>query len=265
MTPKLEILSKPAKGTAHPTKLLFVHGICVGAWIWEEYFFQYFTDAGFDCYAVSLRGHGKSEGHERLSHYRLSDYTEDLRHAVSQIGEPLAVIGHSLGGAVIQDWLRIGGKAKGVALLASVPPWGLSPSSLRMAVTNMVLFQELAKLNSLGPDAANPSILKQGLFSADVSLEEYQKFMKKSQGESPIIGMELQGMRPFAPIPWFAPPIFVLGAEDDQLISVNEVRRTAFYYGTTPHIIPKLSHAVMVDKNWEDAAKALRNWLEKSV
>jgi len=259
---KLELRSQKATGTAKAEKLLFVHGICVGAWIWEEYFFPYFSQAGFDCYALSLRGHAGSEGHDRLNHWRLADYTEDLHTVAGKIKEPLVVIGHSLGGAVVQDWIRTGGKAKAAALLASVPPWGLAPSAWRMAFTNPALYGELAKLNAIGPHAADAEIMRRGLFSNAITAEDFQQFMARAQGESPVVGMELQGLRPFAPLPWSAPPMFVLGGQNDKLIPTDEIQRTAAYYGTRAAIIPLLSHSVMADTHWRGAADALHGWLE---
>lgn len=86
--------------------------------------------------------------------------------------------------------------------------------------------------------------------------------MERAHGESPIVGMELQGLRPFAPLPWAAPPMFVLGGADDRLIPADEVQRTAAYYGTNATIIPQLSHSVMADTHWRSAAKALHGWLD---
>lgn len=260
---KLELRFRKAKGTPRPEKLLFLHGICVGAWIWEKHFFPYFSEAGFDCYALSLRGHAGSEGHEGINCWRLSDYTDDLHTIADEIEEPLIVIGHSLGGAVVQDWIRTGGKAKAAALLASVPPWGLAPSAWRMALTAPDLYRELIKLNTIGPNAANADVMRRSLFSDAVTADEFQQFMEQTQGESPIVGMELQGIRPFAPMPWAAPPMFVLGGQDDKLIPTDEVWRTAAYYGTRAAIIPHLSHSVMVDTHWRNGAEALHEWIGK--
>lgn len=259
----LELRFKKAKGTAKSEKLLFVHGICVGAWIWEQYFFPYFSDAGFDCYALSLRGHAGSEGREGINCWKLSDYTADLHTIVKKIGGSLIVIGHSLGGAVVQDWIRTGGKAKAAALLASVPPWGLAPSAWRMALTTPNLYQELIKLNTIGPHATDQDIIRHSLFSDAVTAEEFEKFMAQTHGESPLVGMELQGIRSFAPMPWSAPPMFVLGGQDDRLIPIDEVWRTAAYYGTHAAIIPNLSHSIMVDTHWRRGADALHEWIVK--
>src|SRR5438094_37012 len=97
------ITRRPARPRPGRARLLLVHGICVGAWVWEEHFMPWFADAGFDVHALSLRGHGASAGRERLDDWRLADYTEDLRNAVARLeaeadGTPLVVVGHSLGG-----------------------------------------------------------------------------------------------------------------------------------------------------------------------
>ncbi len=261
----LELRFRKAKGTAKPQKLLFVHGICVGAWIWEENFFPYFSNAGFDCYALSLRGHAGSEGHEGINYWNLTDYTDDLHTIAEQIEGPLIVIGHSLGGAVVQDWIRTGGKAEAAALLASVPPWGLAHSAWRMALTAPDLYRELIKLNTIGPHAADTDIMRRSLFSDVVTAEEFLQFMEKTQGESLVVGMALQGMRPFAPLPWSTPPMFVLGGQDDKLIPMDEVWRTAVYYRTRATIIPHLSHSVMVDTHWLNGADALHEWILKEI
>ncbi|MBK7417265.1 MAG: alpha/beta fold hydrolase [Dechloromonas sp.] len=58
----LEVFScKPARKTGQPT-LLFVHGAFAGAWMWTETFMPVLAEAGYPCYAVSLRGHGGSDG-----------------------------------------------------------------------------------------------------------------------------------------------------------------------------------------------------------
>jgi pimeloyl-ACP methyl ester carboxylesterase len=79
--------------------------------------------------------------------------------------------------------------------------------------------------------------------------------------ESPIVGAELQGMRPFAPMPWLSPPVVVLGGAADRFIPVDEVWRTAAYFGTRPVILPDVAHTLMLDTRWEKAAEALLAWL----
>jgi len=269
--PKLEILVRtPARPRPDSPRLLLVHGICVGAWVWEEHFMPYLADAGFEVHALSLRGHGGSEGRERLNEWRLADYTEDLRQAAAGLADrPLVVIGHSLGAAVLQDWLRTGGnrggngggKLAGAALLASVPPWGLAYSAWRMLLSAPDLFQQLLRLDGKSAAGLDPAIMRRNLFSDDLPDATYARFMARVHGESRHVGVELQGWRPFAPAPWQAPPMFVLGGGADRFIAANAVRGTAAYYGVLPTLVPRLAHALMLEPRWEDAAQPLCDWL----
>ena len=63
---KLEIISKYPSDSTHPTPLLFIHGSLHGAWCWDVHFLDYFAQHGFAAHAVNLRGHGNSEGREKL-------------------------------------------------------------------------------------------------------------------------------------------------------------------------------------------------------
>lgn len=260
---KLEIITRrPSTVRRDNPRLLFVHGICVGAWIWDEHFLPYFAEAGFEAHALSLRGHGESAGRERLASWRLADYTEDLRQAVSQLGDgPLVVIGHSLGGAVVQDWLRTGGKAEGAALLASVPPWGLAHSAWQMLISSPALFREVAKMSLLGTKSVNPEIMRRALFSDDLPDEVFEQFTLRAQDESRQVGAELQGWRPFAPSPWQVPRMFVMGGETDRFMPSTGVRGTASYYGVKAVMLSHLAHVLMLEPRWESAAEALLEWL----
>jgi pimeloyl-ACP methyl ester carboxylesterase len=260
---ELELISRrPARPRPDSPRLLLVHGICVGAWVWEEHFMPWFADAGFEVHALSLRGHGGSGGRERLNDWRLADYTDDLRRTVRQLdGAPLVIVGHSLGGAVVQDWVRGGGHAAGIALLASVPPWGLAYSAWQMMLSSPDLFHQLARLSFADAQVLDPDIMRRHLFSDDLLEADYARFARRVQGESRHVGIELQGWRPFAPMPWQAPPVFVLGGLDDRFIRPDAVRGTATYYGATPHLVPQLAHALMLDPHWQAAAQPLLDWI----
>jgi pimeloyl-ACP methyl ester carboxylesterase len=56
----------------------------MGAWMWAEYVLPYMAQHGYEAHAVSFRGHGQSEGRERLSAFGLDDYVEDIEQAVAK-------------------------------------------------------------------------------------------------------------------------------------------------------------------------------------
>ena len=260
---KLEILSRQPAGTAKGIPLLFVHGVFGAAWLWDEFFLPYFAEHGHPSFAVSLRGHGASEGRERVATASLDDYTQDLSRAVDEVvdryGARPVLIGHSMGGAVVQHYLR-GGEAPGAVLMASVPPHGLFVSSLTMAATNPLLYYEMMMTTAMGPGAVRPHAIRRALFATKPPGDLEARFFSTGDPDSQRIGLDLMGWRPLAPPADQAPPMLVMGAAKDGLISDAAVRATAQTYRTTPVFVPGMAHAMMLEANWRDAADPIRDW-----
>lgn len=259
----LEVLRAAGPGgEKRPFDIVLVHGISVGAWVWEETFLPYLARAGFNVHAVSLTGHGESCGRERLSHLTLHDYTSDLAEVAKIIGRPIVAVGHSMGGAVVQSAISCGTALAGAALLASVPPGGLMASNFQMMWQRPRLWRELSGMFTTMSHQMDFEVLRDGLFSSRIDKAAFARFAARNLGESAIIGFELQGMRPFAPSRWKAPPMFVLGGTEDRLIRLDDLHATASWYGVEAEIVDGLSHTVMLDPDWRIAADRLIAWLE---
>ncbi len=261
---KLELLHPAAPSPTKPVKLLFVHGICTGAWVWEPNFLPFFTGLGYDSYALSLRGHGKSEGRENIRQFTLQDFAEDIGWALNEIGGPAVVIGHSLGGGAVQNFVQRGGKAEGVVLLSSAPPHGLIRASAVMYASNPKLANEMRAVLHNGLSAANLDIIEDGLFSERPSRELRRRFAEGISDIAETASRQLMGWMPFAPLPWGMPKLLVMGGEKDQFMPEADVRLTAIYYGARCVIVPNGAHAIMLDKNWRDAAQPIADWLRKT-
>src|ERR1700730_10368479 len=91
--PKLEVLSRASTTSRNAPPLLFVHGAWHGAWCWDEHFLEYFSQRGFSAHAVSLRGHGESEGSGRLRFVRMSHFVDDLEQTVDALPAAPILIG----------------------------------------------------------------------------------------------------------------------------------------------------------------------------
>lgn len=129
---QLELISQEPLVRTHRTPLLFVHGMWHGAWCWAENFLPYFAQNGYNAYALSLRGHGQSDGREKLRWTSLDDFVADVSQSVDQFEHPPVLIGHSMGGMILQKYLETH-QAPAAILLASGPPRGLIPATLRVA------------------------------------------------------------------------------------------------------------------------------------
>src|SRR5215472_3021144 len=102
MEKTLEVIRRGQTTTQHPTTLLFVHGAWHGAWCWDEHFLDYFAQRGYAVVAPSLRKHGGSYGGMRPRGARIGQYVSDVVEVAAQFPTPPVLIGHSMGGLVVQ-------------------------------------------------------------------------------------------------------------------------------------------------------------------
>jgi alpha-beta hydrolase superfamily lysophospholipase len=111
---------------------LIVHGLAEHSGRYERTG-GLFADAGIDCHAFDLRGHGGSGG-TRGDIERWSDYLDDVELALGKIRRsepalPLLLLGHSMGGLISLDYATAGRPAPDLLVLASpalgdrLPAW----------------------------------------------------------------------------------------------------------------------------------------------
>jgi pimeloyl-ACP methyl ester carboxylesterase len=162
----LEIINRKPKSARFATPLLFVHGTGHGAWCWAEHFLPYFADHGFDSYAVSLRGHGKSEGREKLKWTSIADFVTDLAQAAAKLPASPVVIGHSLGGLVVYKYLEKF-SAPACIMVAPSPSEGMFLSGSRLFLKDPWLFAKVAFYQDYAVMFATPELAKKFLFSPD--------------------------------------------------------------------------------------------------
>jgi pimeloyl-ACP methyl ester carboxylesterase len=260
----LEILQSQPSQPTHKKPILFIHGAFAGAWCWEEYFLPYFASQGYPAYALSLRGHGESDGIENLAFTSLDNYISDVRTAIETIGEEPILVGHSMGGMIIQKYLEKYPSPAAV-LMNSVPPTGLWTTIFYMAWSDPMLFSQLFLLQNLSPRFATPSAVKHALLSEDVDDEKLHKFFNHVQGESQRVMLDMMGLN-LPHLAFKGPiPLLVLGAEKDAFLPPSVVEWTGHLYDAPSHVFPKTAHAMMLENNWQEIADYMINWLEKTI
>jgi len=256
---ELEVLAQIPTGAVRPTPLLFVHGAWHAAWCWEH-FLPYFARHGYAAYALSLRGHGGSSGREQIRwHSAARGYVADLAQVVAQLPAAPVLIGHSMGGYVVQKYLEAR-TAPAAVLLASVPVSGILGFAARHLLRHPWSFLKSQLLLEPRHLVATPRLARDAFFSADLPAADLARHFARLQGES--VRAELETMLLSLPRPRADhPPVLVLGAERDRIFSVAEVRATARAYGTTAEIFPGMAHDMMLEPRWQDVADRIRAWL----
>lgn len=261
---KLEILSRPAARPGRRPPLLFVHGAFSAAWIWDAHFLPWFAERGWDCYAVSLRGHGGSDGREWLDCYGIAAFVEDVLEAAERCPSPPVLIGHSMGGMVVQRAL-LARRFPAFVLMASAPPFGLWESTLGLAWRAPYVFHQMAMMTMFGGSFIDPEAIRRAMFSPEMPVEEALRYEPLMQEESRRVLFDIGGWIPFPPLPELDFPRMVVGAGRDLLIPADQVRATARLFETDPVFIPDMAHAMMLEPRWETAAQTVADWLETKV
>jgi pimeloyl-ACP methyl ester carboxylesterase len=257
---KLEVISHRPRGVAFPTPLLFVHGAYGAAWVWEPHFLPYFAERGFVVHALSLRGHGASEGAVTLPFARLRDFVADLAQVVDELDTAPVLIGHSMGGMVVQKYLHLR-PVPAAVLMASVPPHGMLGTFLGMGFTNPDLFREMARMQALGPSVPDPLMVRRALFADETPDDVVRTYLHRFQGESTLVILDLMGLDLPPSTPMLDLPVLVLGAENDMFVFPGGLQATAETYRTKAEIFPRMAHAMMLDYGWEMVAERIHAWL----
>jgi pimeloyl-ACP methyl ester carboxylesterase len=255
----LEVIDKGSVTEAHPVPLLFVHGSWHAAWCWEEKFLGFFAEKGYHAVALSLRNHGNSgKTHPRTC--SVADLVSDVASVAQDLSADPVVVGHSMGGLVVQKYLETHSAPAGV-LLASMPVSGASRALLRIMGRHPLRFAR-AMLAGKSLRAVNtPQAARENFYSARSSEADIARYAALLDEE--YVGRQLFDLTVLSlPKPHrVTTPLLVLGAECDACFSQDEVRKTARAYGTEAVFFPNMGHNMMLEPEWQAVAEAIDGWL----
>jgi pimeloyl-ACP methyl ester carboxylesterase len=247
------------KGSRSAVPLLFVHGGWHGAWCWDDHFLDYFASAGYRAVSLSLRGHGASPAPKPLHKVSIADYLADVRSVADDLGGAPVLIGHSLGGFVVQRYLEEH-DAPAAVLVGSVPPQGVLTLALRVWRRRPSMTMEAWSDRTLLKFLATPALAREYLFCADTPEAVVESCRQRAGAESVRAAMTDPMLRRVR-TRRVRTPMLVLGAEHDGFVSKSEVRATARAYATEPEFFD-MGHNMMLEPGWADVAGRIHAWLQ---
>ncbi|BDS06402.1 alpha/beta hydrolase [Oceaniferula spumae] len=255
----LELISKSSSVRKFRHPVLFIHGAGMTAGCWKL-FQDHFSEAGCDTHALSLRGHGSSDADGTVLLRGCSDYLNDVRSAVEQVGEPVVIVAHSWGGYLVQRYLEIYHDCPAAVLMASAPPASSGPSywSMFKKFPWLVIVAHL----TLRPHHvySTSESMRELLFRQDTSESEIEEHKRALEKISPLLYFQTMLRAPRADA--VTTKMLVLGADADRIYTTDMVESTAAAYGTEAQIIPEMCHMMMIDPDWRLAADAILDWLD---
>ncbi len=261
MGPMLEVIARPSDEWRSRTPLLFIHGAWHGAWCWDRGWLDFFANRGWNSYAMSLRNHANSPNRGSLRLSRHHHYVADIAEVVERFERPPVLIGHSMGGYLVQKYMEDHDIA-GAVLIASVPVSGTMGASFRFARRHPLQFAKLVATMRLWPVVASKELAREYLFGAEMSDAEVAELHAMLQDESFFTYLDMLFLALPKPQQTEA-PVMVVAGTDDALFTVREAEKTAEAYGVEPVIFDGFPHDMMLHHRWEEVAVPIARFVEE--
>jgi pimeloyl-ACP methyl ester carboxylesterase len=242
----------------HNHTLLFVHGMWHGAWCWEKWQ-ELFAIWGWDSVSFSLPGHAGSETKRPIRWCTLGYYTDFLIREIERMDEKPVIVGHSLGTALTQRYLKEVGDLPAAVMLA---PW-LAHSMLSL-VGRYFKHDFAGGIASFLRLIATPAIRTPeraaSIFLSKNSTCSPEELHSKLGPES--ILLPLQHCRPFwKPNTNTKTPMLWITAGQDKLIPADESKKSAEEYGAKFMMCSGASHDLMMESDQALVAAQINDWL----
>ena len=240
----------PLDDGAFDCPVLMVHGAFHGWWAYARWL-TWFATLGVPAYALSVRNH---EGSRALSadEYRrtgIEHYVEDIAAVLDWIGKPAMLVGHSLGGLMVQKAAE-DRDVVAVACIGSASPAGVGPTrdftwdedeSLMFDRARMrgAMFEEI-------DDATFESI--------------YSRLVPESTralNQSGLAGVDVDPAK-------ISAPMLFLGTEHDG-IGLHPADKLAAFFNAEHMNIPGTSHDVLLEDSGLRVAAHILGWACRSA
>ncbi|MBI4588089.1 MAG: alpha/beta hydrolase [Candidatus Rokubacteria bacterium] len=246
------------RGPAKPVPLLFVHGMWGGSWYWDHYL-RGAAEAGWEAWALNLRGHHGSRPVANLGTVSVAEYVQDVLDCLRVLGE-VVLVGHSMGGLIAQKVAEVGG-VRAAVFLTSAAPRGILV--LRWPVLSRMgryLPSMLRNAAFLATRADADALVLNRLPPAQQA-EVYSRLVPESGRAARELAFGLIGVNERQ----VGCPTLVVGAEWDQITPAAVERRIAAKYAADYLEMARHGHMLMLEEGWERPFKEILGWVEKAL
>ncbi|CEM05853.1 unnamed protein product [Vitrella brassicaformis CCMP3155] len=275
--------TEPAVRDPRKPPLVFVHGSFHGAWCWAEHWMPYFSQLGYECIAINLRGTSGTPvpaSEEEIRSIKIERHVEDVADLLRKTVPDgnVVLIGHSFGSMTILKLLEQGlVSPKGVALACSVPPSGNGPMTVRFILRSVVDAVQIVRGFVFKQAMTSCALARQLFFDSDMPEEKVEAYRKLFCLDGQI-GLDVRSLSGSLPSRQALPsgraswldeslPRLVMGTRQDYIVDGQGVEETARFLGTDAVMLDGVPHDVMLASGdrWRAGAEAIAEWLEGKV
>ena len=259
----IERVSYFPKERRFETPILMQHGMWHGAWCWQ-YWQELFSEWGWESHSFSLPGHAGSLTQRPIYFCTLDYYLRFLKAEVERMPRKPVLMGHSMGGALTQWYLKHVNDDLPAAVL--VAPWASHNTTdveerkrwFRLDPLGLILSMFTG---STRPLIRTPKVAAEKLISPKAIITPEDLHARLSPESAWVM---VQHNPPF-----WKPPVRVktqmlwLAGEKDAVIGVEIESKSAEYYKADFQVIPDAGHNLMLEHNYRETAQIIHNWLSE--
>jgi non-heme chloroperoxidase len=248
--------------------IVMIHGMWGGAWCWDI-FKSYFEDKGYQCYVPILRHHDIEPGDtppKELGTTSLVDYVADLEAYIKKLPEKPIIMGHSMGGLLVQMLSQKDLATKSV-LLTPAPPADIHAISCSVFKCFLSMFLQWGfwrKPHRIPFERAVFAFLHQ--LPEHQRKIEYNKLVYESGQASSEIGLWLLDPNKASKVDesLITAPQLIITASNDRIVPAVVVRKIAKKYSRTADFkeFENHSHWLIGEECWEEVANYVLDWIE---
>jgi len=225
--------------------LVFIHGMLSNASVWDPVI-TYFNERGFSCNAVNLK-----EGLD-LRKTRFQDYVDKVKAVVT---EDDIVIGHSMGGLVVQKVAEEADIKGGVGICPAAPKGVKFRGDIVLSSAKYALKVIMGK-----PFKEDYPYVKKYML-VGVGEEEARAIYKKLEKQSAIVTQ--LGMNKIAVDENKVNcPLLFIATKNDKVCAPELVKRIAEKYNAEYRLYNGCHHFFCND-NWQDIAEEIHKFITK--
>ena len=249
-------------------QIVFVHGMFQNPKSWEKWT-AFFTERGYDCVAPAWPLHEGEPAALRanppagLGDLHLKEILASVEQTLAGLDQPI-MIGHSVGGLITQIMLNRGLISTGAAISSVAPndmvdfDWGFIKNSA--LITNPLKGNEPFYMD----EKAFHGSFANTLSEADAA-RAYAEF---ATHDSRNVLRDCLGPDGHLDLSQPHGPLLMIGAEKDEIIPANLVRKNVEAYDEAAGIIAhqeftRRSHYICGEPGWEEVALFIADWLDQ--
>lgn len=251
--------------------IVCIHGMYMSALCWKDWT-AYYQAKGYTCIAPSWPG--REEPVERLrekhpdpalGQLTLSDVIQHYTAIIEALDQPPVIIGHSMGGLVVQLLLQRGLATAGVAI-NSAPPMGVFTTRWSFFKSNWPHISPFAPQNR--PVAMSFKHFQYAFVNGLPLAEQRAAYERYVVPESRRVPFEsLTTAVDFGKI---RPPLLMIAGSSDHIIPASLNRRNHARYRrsaatTNFKEFSGRTHFIIGQQNWEEVADYILEWLNEQA